>query len=348
MVLMTQQLLLSSIGLWLFFYSPAGLLAQAPTIEHDTDNGWTILWPSVPGQYYAIETSVELEQWSALDRAAAASGPAMQHTISEDLALPAFFRVRENAFVDRATPPAAQPNLTTPTGDNWVLEFSDEFNAFDPNKWNITVSTRTRAPRWDKGIQQWYWVKENVSVADGKLVLKVTKPNSFAMHCSSIDTKNIYEPKFGYYEVRMQIAPVANAIHTAFWLQGHNMSNIDGSGADGAEVDIVETPWADERAQTVIHWDGYGPDKGAATNRWAAPGIHTGYHTFAAHWTENFIDIYFNGQFRWRYTGIAIPKVGEWLWVSVGASFGDGDFRNGTYPSFAYVDYVRVWRSDLN
>ena len=28
-----------------------------------------------------------------------------------------------------------------------------------------------------------------------------------------------------------------------------------------------------------------------------------------------------------------------------GASFGDGNLQTKTYPSYSYVDYVRVWKS---
>ena len=42
-----------------------------------------------------------------------------------------------------------------------------------------------------------------------------------------------------------------------------------------------------------------------------------------------------------------VPQVPEWLWLSVWASFGDGDFQSqavGTL-SDALVDYVRVYKS---
>ena len=307
--------------------------------------GWQLAWASKPGRYYAVDKSHELQGWTTLENGILAESASASRTLTVDL-YPVFYRVREDAFVDPATPSEAQPDLVEPTGDNWVLEFSDEFTFFDSGKWNITVSATSRAPRYDKGILRWYWVEENVSVEEGNLVLSVTKPNGVTMNCGSVDSRGKYEPVYGFMEARMQIAPIENAIHTAFWTQGSNMNNVDGSGADGAEVDIVETPWADERGQTVIHWDGYGADKKNKTNRWSAPGLHSGYHTFAMHWTESFIDIYYDGVLKWRYEGVGIPQVREWLWLSVGASFGDGDFENGTYPSYAYVDYVRVWRAD--
>ncbi|NDV61239.1 glycoside hydrolase family 16 protein [Puniceicoccales bacterium CK1056] len=308
--------------------------------------GWNIHWNSTPGLYYAVEKTHDLQAWTLLESGILAESASLERSLPEESSFPVFYRVLEDAFVDPATPADAQPVLNVPTGDDWVLEFSDEFNFLDPSKWNVTVSTKTRSPRWDKGIQRWFWKEENVSVENGELVFKVTKPNSTTMYCGSVDSRGIYEPLYGFMEARIQIAPVVNAIHTAFWTQGQNMNNVDNSGADGAEVDIVETPWADERGQTVIHWDGYGANKKSKTNRWSAPGLHTGYHTFSMHWTESFIDIFYDGVFKWRYEGVGIPQVREWLWLSVGASFGDGDFQNGTYPSYAYVDYVRVWRSE--
>lgn len=333
----------------------AGLMASlrlsalgAPELAAEAGGeAWLIGWDSIPGRYYAVEKSHGLVNWSTEASGILAQSARASARLTGQDTFPVFFRVREDAFVDVATPAGAQPELDLPTGDNWVLEFSDEFTFLDPTKWNVTVSTQTRAPRLDKGIEQWFWVEENVSVADGKLVFKVTKPDSTTMHCASVDSRGIYEPRYGFMEARIRIAPVVNAIHTAFWMQGANQRNVDGSGADGAEVDIVETPWADERGQTVLHWDGYGSFRKNQTNRWSAPGLHTGYHTFAMHWTESFIDIYYNGSLRWRYVGVGIPQVPEWLWLSVGASFGDGDFQNGSYPSFAYVDYVRVWRSAI-
>lgn len=330
--------------------APAEAVAYADNVVLQLDGssaeGWQLGWTADPGRYYALEQSHQLTSWTTLESGILAEGSVVERALPAQGPFPVFYRVREDAFVDPATPADAQPAVNVPTGDNWVLEFSDEFNFLDPTKWNVTVSTRTRAPRLDKGIREWYWKAENVSVENGKLVFTVTKPNSTTLYCGSVDSRGIYEPRYGFMEARIRIAPVVNAIHTAFWTQGENMSNVDNSGADGAEVDIVETPWADERGQTVIHWDGYGAYKKAKTNRWSAPGLHEGYHTFAMHWTESFIDIYYDGIRKWRYEGEGIPQVREWLWLSVGASFGDGDFQNGTYPSFAYVDYVRVWRSE--
>lgn len=253
------------------------------------------------------------------------------------------------SMIDPATDPKVQPfiageDLKSSPTEEWDLVFSDEFNSFDDSKWLKSNSTRSRSPRWNKGIHEWYYKPENVDVSSGKLRLKATKPSTNKMYCGSVESRGKYEPLYGYMEARMQIADINSAVHTAFWMQGSNQGNVDGSGADGSEVDIFESPFSRERAQTVLHWDGYGADKDQKTKEWLAPGIHSGYHTYGVKWTPDYMEFYYDGVKKWTYTGVGIPKVKEWLWLSVGASFGDGDFKNGTYPTYAYVDYVRVYQ----
>lgn len=257
-------------------------------------------------------------------------------------------------LVDPETDPNVQPFIITnadesgqlkaPPSSDWILVFSDEFSSFDSNKWNKTVSTKSRESRPEKGIADWWWKADHVSIADGKLKLKASKPDYNTMYCGSVDSKDKYEPLYGYMEARIAIAPVSEAVHTAFWLQGANQGNIDGSGSDGCEVDIFESPFSANKCQTALHWDGYGDNNGHTTQQWTATNLHTGYHIFALEWAPNLLKIFFDGDLKWTYTGIGCPNVKEWLWLSAGASFVDGDFINGTYPVYAYVDWVRVWQ----
>jgi hypothetical protein len=252
--------------------------------------------------------------------------------------------------IDSATPADAMP---LSGGTNWALEFSDEFDGttLDTSKWEVDVSSRSRAPRWDRGIADWWWVEENVSLdGNGNLVLDVTKHDNNTMYCGSISSDGLYEPKYGYLEARIQIADSTKDTHTAFWLQGPNMQNsdpADGTGNDGAEVDIFESAWFGDFTKAVVHIDGYDEDKQANTKRYDTPNLHTGYHTFGLEWTPNRMKIYYNGMHRATYTGIWVPQVAEWLWLSTGASFGDiGTFRSEPigWLTSAKVDYVRVWQ----
>ena len=250
-------------------------------------------------------------------------------------------------MVDHATPAGAMP-LSGGTG--WTLDFSDEFTgtSLDTTKWGIDVSANSRAPRVDRGIDDWWWVSDNVSLdGSGNLVLDVVKHDANTMHCGSISSDGKYEPTYGYFEARIKIADTSKDTHTAFWLQGANQGNVDGTGNDGAEVDIFESAWTGDYTKAVVHIDGYGAQKQASTKQYSTPGLHSGYHTFGMEWTADYMKIYYDGVLKTTYTGIWVPRVPEWLWLSCGASFGDiGSFQseaNGLLTS-ACVDYVRVWR----
>ncbi|MDG1730696.1 MAG: family 16 glycosylhydrolase [Algibacter sp.] len=264
-----------------------------------------------------------------------------------------------SGFVDSETPVNAQPNGVP--GD-WTLDFSDEFNATEINtsKWQISVSTKSRNPRPNLGVTDWWWVAENAFLnGTGNLVLRGTKVDNNTMNCGSIESRGLYEPTYGYLEARIQIAETSKGNHTAFWLQGSNMGNVDNSAADGAEVDIFESAWVTNDTKAVVHFDGYSAFKKNHTIPYNTPNLHNGYHTFGLHWTETAMDIYYDGvkvvstnankpfPFTVDPNGYSlVPQVPEWLWLSVGASFGDGDFQSHSVGTLsdALVDYVRVYK----
>lgn len=265
-----------------------------------------------------------------------------------------------SSFIDSNTPINAQP---LGVSGSWNLDFSDEFNdaSINTSKWIVSNSTKSRAPRANLGVDDWWWKPENAFLnSTGDLVLRGTKVDGNTMHCGSIESRDLYEPTYGYLEARIQIAETSKGNHTAFWLQGHNQGNVDNSAADGAEVDIFESAWTNNTTKAVVHFDGYGAFKKNHTIPFNTPNLHTGYHVFGLHWTDTAMDIYYDGvkvvstnagkpfPFTVDPNGYPlVPQVPEWLWLSVGASFGDGDFQSqavGTL-SDALVDYVRVYKS---
>jgi hypothetical protein len=264
-------------------------------------------------------------------------------------------------FVDANTPLNTQPKGVP---GNWVLEFSDEFTCpdLDISKWYKSVSSKTRAPRQNLGVTDWRWIADNAFLnTNGQLVLRATKINNTTMRCGSIESRGLYEVQYGYLEARIKIAKTTKGNHTAFWLQGANQGNVDNSAADGAEVDIFESAWTTNTTKAVVHYDGYAADKKNHTIPFNVPNIHNEqFHTFGLLWTPNSMDIYYDGvkvvssqannplPFTTK-PGLGhdlVPKVKEWLWLSVGASFGDGDFQSQPVGllSDALVDYVRVYK----
>lgn len=263
------------------------------------------------------------------------------------------------SLIDPATPLGAQP---VGIGGNWDLDFSDEFNAtaIDPAKWTVSVSATSRPPRPRLGVDDWYWVEQNAFLDGlGHLVLRGTKVGQNTMHCGSVESKGLYEPTFGYLEARIKIAETAKGNHTAFWMQGHHQDKVDNSAADGAEVDIFESAWLGDYTKAVVHFDGYKEHKKNHTIPFNTPNLHHGFHVFGLHWTPSGMDIYYDGAkvestnpdkplpFALSPEGCPlVPQVPEWLWLSVGASFGDGDFKGQPvgHLSDALVDYVRVYK----
>ncbi|RED50310.1 glycoside hydrolase family 16 protein [Seonamhaeicola aphaedonensis] len=241
----------------------------------------------------------------------------------------------------------AKPVLNSINTSGWTLMFEDNFDSFEPTKWTKNNSTKSRAARPGIGINQWFWKPENVSYRNGNLVLRSEKVANDVLHCGGVFSNNLFEFKYGYIEAKIDIAETMFGTHTALWLQGDNMGNVDGTGNDGAEIDVFESAWVQDYTKSVVHIDGYGTSHKANTRKYDTPGIHSGYHIYGLLWNKDMLEVYYDGQFKTRYQGIWVPQVEEFLWLSTGASFGGtANFTSRNIGDFteAKVDYVRVWR----
>ncbi|WP_421918893.1 glycoside hydrolase family 16 protein [Marinifilum sp.] len=260
---------------------------------------------------------------------------------------------KDKSKIDTNSPKGVQPFFADNNNPDieWELDFTDEFNdeVLNRFKWTKNNSSKSRAARPKIGVKNWYWKPENVRLQDGKLILEVVKHDRNTMHCGGVFSKDKYETTYGYMEARIKIADAYKGTHTAFWLQGKGMSNVDGTANDGAEIDIFESAWLKDFTKCVVHIDGYGSNHKANTKKYNTPGIHEGYHVFGLHWSKDFMKIYYDGVLKASYTGDSwIVHANEYLWLSNGASFGiEGDYftsqPNGTL-TFAQVDYLRVWK----
>ena len=298
-----------------------------------------------------VRTGYTFANWNTqADGSGTAYAPGATFAITADTTLYAQWI---DPMVDLDTPADALPIY--PGHQAWRLVFSDEFNgtAVDTNKWNIDNSPSSRAARTDRGINKWFWKPENVRLEDGNLVLDVVKHDFETMYCGSINTRNIFEPTYGFFEARVQIGDTTKDTHTAFWLQGHEMHPpvVTGDAHNGAEVDIFESAWFGDYTKSVVHIDGYGSDHKASTKQYSTPGLHAGFNVFGLEWTAGYMKIYYNGEHKVTYDGIWVPRTNEWVWLSNGASFGDiGTFTEEEvgWLTSAKFDYVRVWEATTN
>ena len=236
----------------------------------------------------------------------------------------------QSKFVDSATPQGAMP-VNTQIGTDWTLSFSDEFNdeRVNFNKW--VIKDESRGKRNNLGIAEWFFKPQNVVEEDGNLVLKVSKIGNDQMYCSSVYSNGKYYMKYGYAEARIKVADIKKTPLTAFWLQSSNMQNVDGTGNDGAEIDIFESAYLAEEALSTIHIDGYKDYHQEKNFRYETPGIHEGYHVWGMLWDENSVKIYYDGELKAEFDGKWIPKVEEYLYLSTVATFsGEGNCRQST------------------
>ncbi|HZJ78511.1 MAG TPA: glycoside hydrolase family 16 protein [Clostridia bacterium] len=251
--------------------------------------------------------------------------------------------------------------------DAWELVWEDEFEG-------TTLDTTSWCSAGDGLRRGGYWDINKAFVQDGNLILRTEYEEDgrfgAGWYSGAIETRELKQWKYGYFECRC-ICPAGEGLWAAFWTFSHGVGSIDGSGRDGAEIDIFESPYYGypnllkrKAVSSTIHFDGYGEDHQSITlGSYKVPNLYTKYNTFGVEWNENECIFYVNGVETDRITGNAIPQVEEWLMLTVevngnhaipGANK-DGevvDSDNGIItnnsdemaPFDFIVDYVRVYK----
>ena len=131
-----------------------------------------------------------------------------------------------------------------------------------------------------------------------------------------------------------------------------DVSGVDGSAADGVEIDIIESIGNDWGAcNSALHWDGYGDDhKQVGSGELYNHGIYDGeFHTFALERTADGYIFYIDGKETWRATSdmCAPCPVDGYLKLTVEAADWAGagkDASINALPADMIVDYVRVYK----
>ncbi|WP_329126103.1 glycoside hydrolase family 16 protein [Streptomyces sp. NBC_01465] len=251
------------------------------------------------------------------------------------------------SLVDPATPAGAQP-LAGPAG---TLVFSDEFtgSALDTAKWNVRDQERTETDRTD-GIRWWY-KPANVRVLPtngGNLAIDLRKLADGQYAGGRVDTDTIFDYTHGTIEVNVHVPPTQGHLG-AVWLQTHSFGSTLGTAADGAEIDLLESAYADGRYAITIHYDGYGADHKQSAQVVSAPGLHSTYrHTIGLNWTASKMEFTYDGTVVRTVTDpTLISQVAEYPILSHEVlQWAQGDVTQAPldYNSTMYVDYIRVWQ----
>lgn len=259
-----------------------------------------------------------------------------QITVNTILFLLTMFLLTTGLPVVHAAPPAP------PEGKQWVHVWNDEFNGntLDTTKWGSRGENYRRIRIHDGHIITWRYEDDNVSVRDGNLVLTNTRKqvnaNIDELMAAAVSTRDIFERTYGYFEARIKIAPTSDGTHTAFWLQ-----NSDRPG--DVEIDIMESAYTRNAFNHALIWGGY--SNGSSAGKDVSLPIHDNeYHTFAVDWDESGYRFYADGNLTWNYTNQeALFHDDEYIILSTGASWSDGNVHTGNLPNEALVDWVRVY-----
>ncbi len=120
---------------------------------------------------------------------------------------------------------------------NVLGDFEDDFNSFNSSKWQKYYpyncpNCRTHGPEGQ------IYLDRNVSVVNGKVILKAKKENYTFMNESRSWTSGMIHSKekfgWGIYEARIKI-PKGTGFWPAFWIYGGNAA-----GNEADEIDIFE------------------------------------------------------------------------------------------------------------
>lgn len=242
--------------------------------------------------------------------------------------------------------------------DKFTLTWSDEFDGdrLDRAKWSLRAWGAYPQPRCDG-----YWCYETAKVEDGKLhIASVYAEDGIAggpagYYTTGLHTSGLFDQKFGYFEARCQL-PEGYGLWSAFWLQSENVSNEDGSGRDGTEIDIYESFYSKQcwpkrdSVSSNLHWDGYGDaHRAAPVGWWHVKKPYDTFHTYGLEWNENEYIFYIDGRESGRSTAGGVCQTELFLILSVEHVFQSWlkeDIRRnkpGEMTDFV-VDYVRVYQ----
>jgi beta-glucanase (GH16 family) len=222
-----------------------------------------------------------------------------------------------------------------PVGKVWTLAWHDEFDgaALDTSRWVYRPDAKRRDGWWDR--------KAVTLDGRGHLVIETIKEGD-AYIDGCVTTQGRFEHAFGFYVARIQLQRQPGH-WSAFWITGPGVASVGDGARDGAEIDIMEKPWLDDRVQHTFHWDGYGKDHQTQEKVARVPGVMDGFHTFGLWWKPDEYVFFVDGNETWRSKAGGVCQVPEYMLLSDEVGAWGGDIAKASLPDRFLVDYVRVY-----
>ncbi|MDO4585983.1 MAG: glycoside hydrolase family 16 protein [Planctomycetia bacterium] len=223
-----------------------------------------------------------------------------------------------------------------PEGMEWKLVWNDEFDGVEidyQNKWEAP-----NHPRRDG-----FWSPKSFALdGQGNLKMMIFQDEEGQFVDGCLRTRGKYEKAKGFFVTRMKMHQEVGH-WSAFWLYSASEGNLGEGSQNGAEIDIMEKPWLDERVNFAIHWDGYGKEHQSVGHVAKIDKVMDGFHTFGLWWADDAYRFYIDGNLEWETTADGICNVPLYLKLSDEIGSWAGDIKTASLPDETLIDYVRVY-----
>lgn len=216
----------------------------------------------------------------------------------------------------------------------WFLSFSDDFRK------ESTIEKKWIAQNSSPGhILSSRW-RENISIKNGKLLLKNKKEQrggkEWTSGCITCKTNNGY----GYYEARLRISG-ASGVNNSFWMSAGRAEN-----KNSFEIDFIEVHYPDEIHYTVHDYGIESNSYHTSVTEVLKMGIDLSskFHVYGVCWNEKTIDFYFDGRIKWSTNNNVCKHIGPMVF-STAILNRAGSISDNINNTMMVVDYVRYWKN---
>ena len=261
-----------------------------------------------------------------------------------------------------AAAPHAQSTSSTPSTSQsgWDLVWSDEFDGAantypDPAKWNIEVNGNPPNSEAEAYVKS----TRNVSLNGlGQLELTAYKESSGSKQYTSgkVNSSGKFTRTYGRWEARIMLPP-GTGFWPAFWMLGIN--NGCGGWPNCGEIDIIENRGRLANvSSSAMHGPGYSGNTPITHTynlpQTAANNFFTGYHVFAAEWSDTQVRFYVDSTLHYTVNKSDVQKYGNWVYnhdfytlinLAVGGQFDGMQLPPASaFPAKMRIDYVHVYK----
>ena len=246
--------------------------------------------------------------------------------------------------------------------NGYNLVWSDEFEdaSLDLDNWNYEKGRGPGNDGWGNQEIQIYnaFSEDEVKLSDGKLVITASKKDDGNWYSGRIKTQRRMQFRYGYVEASL-LLPQGSGMWPAFWMLGCDQDNKNiTSWPLTGEFDIMEYSPAtqgENRVYSTLHTASNNGGNGYPLGeKVLGDDEMMEYHRFGLLWTEEYIEIYYDGVCSGMVDCPSDESLSRWpfneyeafilLNLAVGGVLGGPIQDMGSYTYL--IDYVRLYQTD--